>query len=198
VLLLAAPFDAEASTLPVNPDFVPWLHTLIFRLADPAEASSPRQAGEPIRLELTSNLPASITSAEARTPDGQNASALITHTAGRVQLLFDQTDEPGVYSVERPLADGSVSTTYVLVEQDPGESDAARLETAETAQLSEGWPLEFLAGPEELVERVLSGAPGGPRPAWRWLVLLALGGLCLEVFATRAIARIRTDPGGTT
>jgi hypothetical protein len=197
VLLLAAPLDAEAGTLPVNPDFVPWLHTLIFRLADPAETSAPLQAGKPIRLEISSEVPASITSAGVRTPDGQKASSLITHSAGQVQLLFDQTDEPGVYSVERPLADGSASTTYVLVEQDPGESDAARLETAEAAQLSEGWPLEFLAGPEELVERVLSGAPGGPKPAWRWLVLLALCGLCVEVLATRAIARLRTDPGGT-
>ena len=33
VLVLATPVDAEAGTLPANPDFVPWTHEWVFHLA---------------------------------------------------------------------------------------------------------------------------------------------------------------------
>ena len=50
VIVLAGPLDAEGGTLPVNPDFVPLVHELIFHLADPVgrrPADPPRRADPP-------------------------------------------------------------------------------------------------------------------------------------------------------
>jgi hypothetical protein len=195
VILLAAPLDAEWSTLPVNPDFVPWLHSLVLRLADSAAAAGPLRPGEPIRLDLPTGVPPTVTTASVRTPDGRNMTSRITHHAGSVQLRFESTDEPGIYQVERPTADGSADYTYVSIEQDPRESEPERLEVQEAARLSEGWPLEFLDDRDDAAGRLLARGRGGPKPAWRWLLGLALAGLCLEVAATRALARRRAPAG---
>jgi hypothetical protein len=194
VVLLAAPLDAQWSTLPVNPDFVPWLHTLIFHLADPAAARVPLLPGEPIRLDLPPGMDPGITTARVQTPDGRRASSQIIRQGGSVELQFDETEEPGVYEVERPADDGPFSRTYIHVMQDTRESDTARLEPSDAATLSEGWPLAFLSERDDAAGRVLAREPPGPRPAWRWIVVLALAGLCLEVVATRALARHRALP----
>ena len=45
--------------------------------------------------------------------------------------------------------------------------------------------------PDAMNARLLSATGRGPRPVWRWLVLAALGGLCLEVWMTRSLVKGR-------
>ncbi len=60
VAILAGPMDAEGGTLPVNPDFVPWAHELIFHLADADSGARNVRPGEPIVLELRPIPPADV------------------------------------------------------------------------------------------------------------------------------------------
>jgi hypothetical protein len=185
VALLSAPLDAEGGTLPVNPDFVPLVHTLVFHLADPSASAEPLRPGGSIRLDLA-DAPGSLRAVPVRLPDGREARAEVLRDGGRAQVRFEGTTDPGVYRVETPDA-----PAYVLVESDDRESEPARLEPAEAEHLAKGWPLAFEDDPDGLSGRLLAQGRGGPRPFWRWLVLAALAGLCLEVVATRRIARVR-------
>ena len=194
--ILAGPVDAEGGTLPVNPDFVPWAHELVLRLADPAAGATATRPGEAIEWELA-DLPApAVVDAEVLLPDGRTARAAITRAGGRARARVDVAEEPGAYRLTLPEPAGGFA--YAVVEGDPGEADPAPLEPAERAALSRGWPLAFEADPAALDARVLAGGVGGPRPLWRGLVLLALGGLCLEVWLTRRLVRGRgiADLGG--
>jgi hypothetical protein len=69
------------------------------------------------------------------------------------------------------------------------ESDPAPLEPAEAARLSEGWLMAFEADEARLDARIFAAERGGRRELWRGLVLVALAGLCLEVYLTRRLVR---------
>lgn len=192
--VLAGPLDAEGGTLPVNPDFVPWVHTLVFHLADPAASDAPLHPGEPIRLELAREPDASVKDVAIRLPDGREERAEVLRQGGRSSVRFAETVDPGMYRITLPEPVGGFA--YVLVESDGRESDPAPLEPAEAERLAEGWPLTFESDGDRLAARLLAGGDAGSRPLWRWLVLAALGGLCLEVVATRRIALARGLTGG--
>lgn len=196
VVVLATPLDAEGSTLPVSPDFLPWIHTLVYRLADPTATAAPLRPGEPIRLDVSPQVPPSVTTATVRTPTGKSVAAPVVHQGGRVQVRHDDTSEPGVYRIDRPGPDESIEPAYVLVEGDAREGTPDRLGPSDIEKLAQGWPLEFLSDASSLTERLLAANGGGSRPIWRWVVLAALLGLCLEVAATRRLARSRGLAGG--
>lgn len=187
VLLLAGPLDAEGGTLPVNPDFVPWVHTLVYSLADAAVAERPHRPGESLRVPLPASVDATLQRVTVLGPDGREQTARVERTGPRAEACLDAADAPGLYEFQLP--DGS--RAHALVESDPRESEPEPLATAEAGTLARGWPLSFATDPEQLTARLLSAGGGGPRPLWKLLVLAALGGLCLEVFATRRLARQR-------
>ncbi len=189
VIEAAGPLDAEGGTLPVNPDFVPWVHTLVFHLADPSASSEPLKPGETIRLELAASPSESIKTVQIDLPDGQKAQGNIVNTGGRAAVEFSGTAEPGIYRIHLPEPDGGIA--LALVQGDGRESDPKALEPAEAEALAKGWPLEFETDPTRLAVRLLDPKGSGPRPIWRWLVLAALGGLCVEVLATRQVVKSR-------
>jgi hypothetical protein len=66
----------------------------------------------------------------------------------------------------------------------------APLDPAEAARLAEGWPLTFEPDPALLAAHLLDvDTPASRREVWRGLVLLALGGLCAELYLTRKLVR---------
>ena len=188
VAMLAGTLDARGGTLPANPDFVPWLHTLIFHLAEPAAATRVFQPGEAIRLELTEPAPEQGSTLMVHTPDGREVTAEWVPKGPGSEFRFRETAEPGIYTVDFPASLGRSGPLYLHVGSDPRESDPAGLETQESTRLAEGWPMHFESDPNALGTQILAVPGGGSRPIWRWLVLLALGGLCLEVLATRRLA----------
>ena len=73
VMLLAGPLDAEGGTLPVNPDFVPLVHELIYGLGDPATTGRESRPGEPLSVEVDPDLveePGNACRDDARRGDG--------------------------------------------------------------------------------------------------------------------------------
>ncbi len=193
VIEAAGPLDAEGGTLPVNPDFVPWVHTLVFHLADPSASGDPLRPGETIRLDLAGEPPESVKQVRVDLPDGQQARAKVERSGGRASVEFSGTAEPGIYRVHLPEPKGGIALT--LVRGDGREADPARLEPEEAKALEKGWPLEFETDPTRLAVRLLDPSGTGPRPVWRWLVLAALGGLCVEVLATRQVVKSRGMTG---
>jgi len=189
VIVLAGPLDAEGGTLPVNPDFVPFVHELIYRLADPTQADRPARPGESLRIELAEAPRDGVTTARVTRPDGTTMNAPIVRDEGAPRVRIDDASEPGLYRVELPGPSGG--TAYAEVAGDAREADPEPLAPAESARLADGWPLAFAKDVTDLDERLAGATGAGPRPIWRWLVLAALGGLCVEVWMTRSLARGR-------
>ncbi|MDB5348762.1 MAG: N-terminal double-transrane protein, partial [Planctomycetota bacterium] len=193
VILLAGPLDAEGGTLPVNPDFVPLVHELIYRLADPSSDGLPNRPGEAIRIDLAESPAPDRTFATVTRPDGTTENAPILREGPKARVRLEDTGEPGIYRIALPGPSGG--TAFASVASDGRETEPDPLDPAEAKRLSEGWPLSIETDPNRLNTRLLSSSGGGPRPLWRWLVLAALGGLCFEVFMTRQLVQSRGMTG---
>jgi hypothetical protein len=191
VVMVASTLDADGGTLPVNPDFVPWLNELVFHLASAGTSGSYRlRPGDPISIVLDPAPPLSLASLQVRTPSGNLASASIVRTGSSVIARYDDTTEPGVYRIAQPGPAGG-TYSYVVVERDPRESDLALLAPGEAATLSLGWPLAFEASSNVLSARLRAVNPSSQRELWRGLVIAALAILCLEVGLTRRLSQGR-------
>ncbi len=186
VALLAGPLDAEGGTLPVNPDFVPWTHELIAHLAEGAEGPRAIRPGEPLAFDLDPPPPPGVTALRLTTPAGTTASLPVVRDGGKARVRTGDTAEPGIYRLD--LADPPGGHAYAAVAADPGAADPAPLDPAEAEALARDWPLSFDPDPAHLADDLLAVAGGGRAEAWRGLVLLALAGLCLEVWLTRRMA----------
>ncbi len=189
VALLAGPLDAEGGTLAVNPDFVPWVHELILHVGSGVDASvaSAARPGEPLTFRLPSAPAAGVEMLDVVTPSGRRVPAPVVRNeaGGAVTLDGAEVREPGTYRVDVRRG----SSAYATVASDPGESDLEPLAAAEASKLAEGWALEFEESPDGLAASVLRRGGSGRRDLWRFLVLAALGGLCVEIWLTRRAAR---------
>jgi hypothetical protein len=186
VLLLAGPLDAEGGTLPVNPDFVPLVHEWAFHLAGGSEPRSVKP-GEPLVFDLNPMPAGDVASLSVRTPGGDLAKAVVVRAAGMARARFEGTAEAGVYRLTLPDPPGGFA--FATVESDNREADAAPLDPIESARLAEGWPLRFEPDLARLSAAMHAAVQGGRREVWRWLVLAALAGLCVEIYLTRRLVR---------
>ena len=189
-VVVAGPLDAEGGTLPVNPDFVPLVHELALHLAGGGEARQVRP-GEPLVFDLSRNLDPGATlpaTLSIVTPSGIEEKAVVSRAGGRTRARFDDTVESGVYRLKLPDPPGGFA--YATVPADGREADPAPLDAAEASRLAEGWPLAFEPDPAKLTARLLDTSnPAARREVWRGLVLLALAGLCAELYLTRKLVR---------
>jgi hypothetical protein len=192
ILVLATPIDAEAGTLPVNPDFVPLTHEWVLHLSGglgPAEV----RAGEPLVLPLEQSPEASVTALAVEVPSGGEAKADVIRGAGGTFARLDDTSESGIYRLHLP---GTRDVVYGAVARDDRESDITRLGPAEATKLSEGWALRFDTGLNE-GSPLFASLPGNRHEVWRYLVLAALAGLCLEIHLTRRLVRMQSASGSS-
>jgi hypothetical protein len=189
VAILAAPIDAEGGTLPVNPDFVPWAHELVFHLADPGMTSHLFDPGAPVVVDLEVVPPLDLSTLSVRTPAGTTRRAKIDRTGSRTRVVLEDATEPGIYRISLPEPPGGYS--YASVTSDARESDLAPLLETDAKRLAEGWPLAFESDPARLSTRLLASRRNVQHSIWRGLVLVALAGLCLEIWLTRRLARDR-------
>lgn len=193
VAVLAGPLDAEAGTLAVNPDFVPWVHEWILHIGAGVDASvaGASRPGEPLTFRLPIVPAAGVETLNVATPSGRTVAAPVQRGDGRATVVLDggEVREPGIYRVE--VRRGAVA--YATVAPEPGESDLEPLPSAEAATLSEGWSLAFDDRPDRLAEQVLTRGGSGRKDLWRFLVIAALAGLCAEIWLTRREARKLVD-----
>jgi hypothetical protein len=190
VAILAGPIDAAGGTLPVNPDFVPWAHELIFHLADADSQGRNVQPGEPIVIAIDPAPPTDVDRIPVTKPDGTTTEAPVSRAGERAQARLDDSSEPGVYQFT--LRDSQGGTRYATVAPDPNESKLEPLGAEERNAIEAGWPFHFEASPERLADRLFAAGQGsGRREVWRYLILAALAGLCMEVWLTRRLVKTR-------
>ncbi len=187
VLALATPIDAEAGTLPANPDYVPMTHEWIVHLAGSGGRSPIIRAGEPLFFPLDPPPPPGVNALALELPDGSPARATVVRSGSTTHARFDDTGQAGVYRLALPDPPGALA--YAVVTGDGRESDLRPLEPAEAAGLAQGWHLAFETDADRLAARLSAAEPGGKHEVWRLLVLAALGFLCVEVYLTRRIVR---------
>ena len=187
VALLASAIDSEGGTLPVNPDFVPMAHELIAHLAAGLEGSRSIKPGEPLDFPLDPPPPSDVKALTVTTPSGLKLEAPVVRTGKLARARLADSSEPGIYRVALATPPGAFA--YAAVVGDNREADPSPLEPLEVEALERGWPLAFDAEPGRLADRVLVAERGRRDEVWRGLILVALGGLCVEVWLTRRMAR---------
>ena len=110
VLLLTSPLDADWNSLPARPDFVAFVHELLFQLAS-RRGERNVAVGQP----LVSTLPNEVQPVEAEAeagasadfvfegPDGKPREAKINGEGTSRLLMLDDTSLPGMYSLRRKV-----------------------------------------------------------------------------------------------
>ena len=134
ILVLATPIDAEAGTLPVNPDFVPLAHEWMLYLAGgggPAEV----RAGEPLVFPLEQSPEANVKSLAVDIPSGGTAKAEVIRGSGGTFARLDETAESGIYRLHLPGAPGVV---YGAVARDDREVGHRAIEPGRGQQTGRG------------------------------------------------------------
>lgn len=182
----ASSLDADWNTLPARPDFVSFLHEMMFTLAG-SQSTRTVAPGEPLLLPVDEDFQHDQYVIVG--PGGLRFDVQETGTApGRLARLTD-TLLPGHYAlVPRQLAQNGVGPAeHFVVTTAPGESNLARLEETTRGQLTRGGRIDFVANHDELREAIGESAP---RTEFWYLVLLLLLGLLLgEVVMTRRMVR---------
>ncbi len=192
VIVMAGPIDAEGGTLPVNPDFVPLVHELILRLADPSASARRVRPGEPLVIPLDPPPPLEFQTIAVTSPSGASLKAAIERDGTHARARLDLAAESGLYQFALPSPAGTFR--YAEVADDPTENDPAPLSRADVERLTDAWPFAIEDDPAALAPERMNASRSGSRPLWRILILAALAGLCLEILATRRLVRRR---GGT-
>lgn len=85
---------------------------------------------------------------------------------------------------------------FGAVDRDERETDPAALEPEEAAKLAEGWPLEFVSDLKASELGVFAAGGGSRHEVWRFVILAALAGLCVEIYLTRRLVRVQAGAGG--
>ena len=133
ILVLSTSIDAEAGTLPVNPDFVPLVHEWVFHLAGGGEPLLVRP-GEPLFFPLEAMPPAGLSVMDVETPGGTTGKAEVIRTGSLARARFGDTAFSGIYRLTLPVPPGG--SMYGAVAHDDHESDMAPLRRMKLP----GWP----------------------------------------------------------
>jgi von Willebrand factor type A domain/Aerotolerance regulator N-terminal len=187
VAMLAGPIDAEGGTLPVNPDYVPLVHELIYHLASASAGARSIYPGEPIVLDLNPPPLAGVETLRVTAPGGALTLARVVRSGEKAQARVDDTAEPGIYQIHRPEPPGG--SAFAAVAADPRESDLRPLDPDLAATLAGELPLTFESDPDRLTGQLFAGGPQGRREIWRFLILATLAGLCMEIWLTRRMVK---------
>jgi hypothetical protein len=188
VILMTSPLDSDWSTLPAKPDYVPFLHELLFHLASSGRATRNVAVGEPVLLPITKDFD---NSAFVFQGPGQ---LILPVTLGghelRRQARLDDTTIPGVYRLiaadngqPKPGAQGEPC----VVNFDRRESDLTLL-TAEQREVLEGPDrLKIVTEVSELRKAMFASTT--KFEFWQFMLLIVLGMLVFEVWLTRRLVQ---------
>ncbi len=217
VLLLTSPLDADWNTLPARPDFVAFVHELLFQLAS-RRGERNVAVGQP----LVSPLPNAAQPVEAKAavnfviegPDGEPHEPKINGEGASRLLVLDDTSLPGVYVLRRrepedekrlagkaeadrkPVAPGKDKLAKPLAAQgrelfvvnaDRAESNLAPLTDEQIASITADERLQFIREGREIQAAASSELPR--HELWQLLFLAFLALLVGEVLLTRKLVR---------
>ncbi len=209
VLLLTSPLDADWNTLPARPDFVAFVHELLFQLAS-RRGERNVSVGQP----LVSQMPNAVPPAEAgpsvtfvfEGPDGEPHEAKFSGDGASGLLVLDDTSLPGVYALRqkepadeqrligkaeahrksaKPLA--AQGRELFVVNADRAESNLTPLTDEQIASITADERLTFIREGREIQAAASNELPR--HELWQLLFLAFLVLLVGEVLLTRKLVR---------
>lgn len=127
VMLLTSSLDTEWNDLPLSSFYLPWMQSLVRRLAGGNEPELNVTMGEPLTLTLPGA--GAGTQAWVALPDGQRQPATVTATPAGMEASYAATSVPGRYTLTvRAAAAGSAERRWIFVVSPPTqESDLTPL-----------------------------------------------------------------------
>lgn len=201
VVMSCCPFDNEASNLATRSSFLPFIHELIYHLADPEGSALDLPPGASLSLRLAANLPASTDTEPARygvlDPRGETRAAELSGSERGVLAEIPGDAMAGLYEMEIPTAartgfEGlmtSAGTVPFSVGRPAGESGLTPLTGSQLAFVSGYFDLLQPADTADVLT-ILAGKSFGEE-LWKYLAIGALVLLLAEAALARWIARSR-------
>ena len=183
VVQVATACDADWSTLPMQPSFLPLMQQLVTTMALQVMPSRNIETGEPLVALLpadSAGLPMTLTS-----PDGTRHTLRSSERDKHSVVQFDRTGQPGVYILTRPNAE----TIHFVAQTPRNESDLTRLTPEEIAAVAEELDADVVESAEEFLELEHKRRHG--REIWRFLLLVLLALMFTELFLQQRFARVQ-------
>jgi len=188
VVLWTTSLNADWTTMPLTPDFLPLAQNLLLYIA--AQSAAPVNLAQSETLVFSRCHDGTATSSSQDgeegnawehctvvTPDGAEVEVPGQFVGGEWVAEYQNTATAGVYTVRMPGRDPK----HYAVALQPGESDLELLENDARERFSnEGLVTQYVASQQELTQAIAKET--GEREWWRWFVFIALGILCLELF----------------
>jgi hypothetical protein len=181
VIQCCGPCDADWSTFPLRPSYLPFMQQIVTYLAARVEPPRNVQVGQP----LVAFLPAADAGIEATLvgPEAETYGVPVVRKGSRGIAEFDRTFLPGAYTLETP---GGESLHFV-VNTDRKESDLRQLSESEIRTAADAMGASAVGSSEEyrtVDERRRRGFELWPL---FWCALLGLAGL--ELYLEQRFAR---------
>ena len=137
IITMSTPLDADWSTLPARTDFVPFVHELVFQIAD-LETRHNVEVGGSLRLQLKEDeRPRDFV---VSGPLDSEASPILKRSGRKSFAVFTETTIAGVYHFEKQHERQATPIPYAVTD-DPTESNLTPLDEL-------GW--ETIAGDERI------------------------------------------------
>jgi len=182
VLLLTTSVDREWTDLPIRPGFLPLVQEAARYLAAAPTGDATATVTVGAKREIV--LGADDRRIEVVKPNGDSRWLTPPAHAGdartRHAVLFDETDEPGIYRVRAARADGTVDDrpdAAFAVTLDPSESDPARL------------------ADDKRPDRARAGGAAGPAPRRRLELWHMLGAAAIALVLLESLLTLRFRRG---
>jgi hypothetical protein len=183
VIQCAIPVDADWSNLPMRPFYLPLMQRLSIYLASTVFPPRNLDVGKP----LVAFLPVSDAGKNAALvlPDGSNREVPVTKRRERGVVEFDQTQQPGLYTLTAP----SGPATHFVVNTSRRESDLQKLTAPEIADFAKSHGVALVRSGAEYKQLDRTRRYGSE--FWKPLLWALLGLLFLELFLQQRFARVR-------
>lgn len=186
--VLTSSLDADWNTLPTKPDYVAFLHELVFRLAS-ARSSRNLDTGSPLALAISEGD--SETNWKVINPEGEEFTPVRAGNELSPTIRFDETWLPGVYEFQRVGPDresgpGSASEVFV-VNFDRRESDLEPLTDERWGEITGEGRLFRIDEPAEIFAAIRSDS--ARVEIWQFLLFVFLAILVGEVLMTRRLVQ---------
>jgi len=143
VIACATALDADWSNLPMRPFYLPLLQRLTVHLA--STIFPPRNLGVGKPIAAFANVTDVDKEATLTGPDGGVAKAKVAKRGNRGLVEFPKTQRPGLYTLQLP----SGSPIHYVVNADRRESDLAKLEPKEIADLAKAHEVALVSSASE-------------------------------------------------
>ncbi|MBQ19042.1 MAG: hypothetical protein CMJ65_18195 [Planctomycetaceae bacterium] len=182
----ASSLDADWNTLPARPDYVSFLHELLFRLAG-GQSTRNITTGDPLLMTVPADF--DISEHVFIGPTGQRFAVERGDNRQGQQVRLADTGFPGHYSMipRRSKGRSGQSPEHFVVNSDRNESSLQRLDETTRGRLAGSDRLRFVADQQDLREAINRGAPH--TELWHLVLVLFLGLLLAEVTLTRRMVR---------